>query len=229
MGIKESALPQKSLVSTDDFLRVVGSDGSSYKQKVPSVSDSIMMGAAKTIPSGSVNDLTTPGMYYCYSAVTGLPTTGLYRVRVEYYGGAYNQYANPNGSNDIYFRTYSNGAWGSWVKMPTRAEVNALNSKTQSGLSSTSGTFDSWSTVKKNGNICSLSFRMTMTSAVSAWSAIFTLPSGYRPSTDTNLYLPVFLNGAISYMQVQILSNGNVRLATGINNGTTFGFTAIFW
>lgn len=130
MGIKESALPQKSLVSTDDFLRVVGSDGSSYKQKVPSVSDSIMMGAAKTIPSGSVNDLTTPGMYYCYSAVTGLPTTGLYRVRVEYYGGAYNQYANPNGSNDIYFRTYSNGAWGSWVKMPTRAEVDALNSKT---------------------------------------------------------------------------------------------------
>lgn len=112
---------------------------------------------------------------------------------------------------------------------PTKAEVDALNSSTQSSLSSTSGTFDSWSAVRKNGNICSLSFRMTMTSAVSAWTAIFTLPSGYRPSTDTNLYLPVFLNGAVSYVQVQILSNGNVRLATGINNGTTFGFTAIFW
>lgn len=113
--------------------------------------------------------------------------------------------------------------------LPIKAEVDALNSSTQSSLSSTSGTFDSWSAVRKNGNICSLSFRMTMTSAVSAWTAIFTLPSGYRPSTDTNLYLPIFLNGAVSYAQTQILSNGNVRLATGINNGTTFGFTAIFW
>ena len=163
----EKDLAQKSSLTVNDFIRVVGTDNVSYKQLVSDVAKKIIENYTGSSLAGSSQSV--------------------------------------------------------------KAALDSLNSNTQSSLSSTSGTFDSWSSVKKNGNICSLSFRMTMTSAISAWSAIFTLPSGYRPSTDINLYLPVFLNGAISYMQVQILSNGNVRLATGINNGTTFGFTAIFW
>ena len=42
MGIKESALPQKSSVATDDFVRVVGNDSSSYKQLVSDVAKTII-------------------------------------------------------------------------------------------------------------------------------------------------------------------------------------------
>lgn len=237
----EKDLAQKSSLTTSDYIRVVGSDNVSYKQLVSDVADRVLQAYPTTTAVSDVQAWAQAhnglGITQTNSSTTNLPSgvSNLYGVAwCNNYVYSTNIWCNlfwsPTNSNDIYVcRKLNSATWTAWEKMPTRAEMDALNSSTQSSLSSTSGTFDSWSAVRKNGNICSLSFRMTMTSAVSAWTAIFTLPSGYRPSTDTNLYLPVFLNGAVTYTQVQILSNGNVRLATGINNGTTFGFTAIFW
>lgn len=103
-------------------------------------SDINTLSTSKTITSGSANSLATTGDYWCNAAsVSNLPTTsGSYRLRVEYYDGACNQYANPNGSSDIYFRTLANGSWSSWVKMPTRAEVNVLT-KTVTGTTNAYG------------------------------------------------------------------------------------------
>ena len=126
----EKDLAQKSSLTASDFIRVVGEDNVSYKQGMQSVSDRVIMLASKT-GSGDANNLTTAGMYWCNGAsVSNLPNSNYFRVRVEVYGGTYNQYANLNGSAQVYFRTYSNSKWSAWVKLPTREEIDALQQKT---------------------------------------------------------------------------------------------------
>ena len=126
---KEKDLTTVQSLATADFFRAVTSAGASVKATAQAVSDRVIALASKT-GSGDANDLTTAGMYWCNGAsVSNLPSTSYYyRVRVEVYSGAVNQYANRNNSNEIYFRTLANNTWSSWALMPTRAEVDALNS-----------------------------------------------------------------------------------------------------
>lgn len=72
-----------------------------------------------SIRSGSFNDLALPGYYWVYSGVTEAPVAGNYfwRVRVEEYSGAPSQYANRNGSSEIYFRCKANNVWIAWTKI----------------------------------------------------------------------------------------------------------------
>lgn len=75
-----------------------------------------------SITSGSFDDLTNFGYYWVNGAsVTNPPLAGAqyWRVRVEVYAFAPNQYANRNGTSEIYFRTKSNNVWSAWAKIST--------------------------------------------------------------------------------------------------------------
>ena len=127
----EKDLGQKSSLTTSDFIRVVGSDNVSYKQLV---SDVLTVGATidatgsdkdlDTIytnqRSGSVvlingqseaNQATAAGIIHF---VISFKRSSVYGSQWEFRG------------NEAYVRNISGSSWGSWVKMPTRAEIDAL-------------------------------------------------------------------------------------------------------
>ena len=97
-----------------------------------------------------------------------------------------------------------------------------------SELTSTKGTLQSWSRVRKSGNVVTLSFQLSTTTSISSFVAILTVPSAYAPSVSLNFYAPVQINGSVSFQQVQVLDTGDVRVGVGINSGTTFGMTLAY-
>lgn len=139
----EQNLAQKSVITASDFIRVVGSDNVSYKQPInavlngiPSTTrsgmayltdtdfDTITYGRAVARGSNSPTGLTAPFFYVDTEAYTlnndGTVNAG-FQVAWSY-------------SSDIEMfvrRKSTNESWGAWQKMPTRAEVDALNSKAQ--------------------------------------------------------------------------------------------------
>lgn len=87
---------------------------------------------SNTISTGSFKDIKQQGLYYVTNNVTDTPTgeAGLWRLQVDVYSGAVNQIANANGTRDFYFNTTSNNIWLGWVKLPTRAEMDAATAAT---------------------------------------------------------------------------------------------------
>lgn len=97
-----------------------------------------------------------------------------------------------------------------------------------SELTSSKGTLQSWSRVRKSGNVVTLSFQLTTTTAISSFVAILTVPSAYAPSVSLNFCAPIQINGSVSFQQVQVLDSGDVRVGIGINSGTVFGMTLAY-
>lgn len=93
MGIKESALPQKSSVATDDFVRVVGNDGSSYKQLVSDVAKAIienytgssLAGSSQSVKSAlnSLNSKIPTRVAYYVASATASSWAGRYYQDVD--------------------------------------------------------------------------------------------------------------------------------------------------
>ena len=159
----EKDLGQKSSLTTSDFIRVVGSDNVSYKQGLPSV-----MGAMKVSRTEVANnsDLDTVG----YDATLG---NAFYRggnistmanrpseetnsfpwaldvINVNGYVKQILHTYTARGNINVYERIqyYSSGSrpFGAWEKHPTRAEIDALNSKikttTIAGATDSAGNF----------------------------------------------------------------------------------------
>lgn len=156
----EQNLGQKSSLTTSDFIRVVGSDNVSYKQNMSSVMETMGLG----IPISNGTDLNTlvlptnnkkikiyrgenlSQMTNKPSAVTSawpfclmlLPIGGAYTKQILH---IYGTDATPD---CVYVRTqsYSSGSvvWTDWQQSPTRAEIDALN--TRALTTSTLGTSD---------------------------------------------------------------------------------------
>ena len=97
-----------------------------------------------------------------------------------------------------------------------------------SELTSTKGTLQAWSRVRKSGNVVTLSFQLTTTTDISPFVAILTVPSAYAPSVSLNFYAPIQINGSVSFQQVQVLDSGDVRVGAGINSDTVFGMTLAY-
>ena len=139
------------------------------------------------------------GFYYVFSYAYTKNSDGTISTGVQYAV----QYATSQ--HIAWQRKCSNNTWDSWVKQPTRDEIDALNSKIAPG---------SWQTItneygtlsyKTNGIICELKYyNNTYTRNDSTSLKVFTLPSGARPSINYNS-LPILgsSNG------VYVYSNGD--------------------
>ena len=130
---------------------------------------------------------------------------------------------------DLQYMPKSGGNFTGNVTVLGNSVVTANELETQtSGLTSTKGTVQPWSRVRKSGEVVTLTFQLSATTAISAWTAILTVPSAYAPSVSLNFYAPVQINGSVSFQQVQVLDSGDVRVSTGINSGTVFGVTLTY-
>ena len=170
--VYEQNLAQKSSLTTSDFIRVVGSDNVSYKQQVSNVKDAFGLAVyhieyAETAStsgtryyspsiSGAIDSIAAKGagryMAECirstsysdsYSNISSANMTLIIDVLGASYINVLGIQLNSSSTGDILIKRAKGPTWGDWIKMPTRAEIDSLNSKSTKIISSTStsGTF----------------------------------------------------------------------------------------
>lgn len=137
---KERNLPSKATLTTSDYIRVVGSDNASYKQGFSSVAD-LVKTVTTAIINGTDTDLnnyTTTNVYHfdtTTSTMTNAPATGTYFsgflfVNMYQSNKVLQRFFYSGAEKSVWVRMLWSGTWSSWVKEPTRTEVDALNSNT---------------------------------------------------------------------------------------------------
>lgn len=140
--IYEQNLAQKSSLTTSDFIRVVGSDNVSYKQQLSNVLSAMRITPYTNITTLGTTDLNTwmlSGIYiqnasanattarhYPVAGTIGFLEVIAYTTDTERVLQRYTTISNC----DVYERIRNyDGTWYSWVKQPTRAEVDALTNR----------------------------------------------------------------------------------------------------
>lgn len=235
--VYEQNLAQKSTLTTSDFIRVVGSDNVSYKQNVSNVNS--------TIPLTLVSGLTTEaliGQAYI-TAHTETPNGTLYR-RLIYHAFAHSilgggvfylegyradasygwqritSYGNPT---RIFTRSINNGTWTTWAKEPTRAEIDALNSKTRSEISTT---YASYVIVYKRGNVGFIRISNPKNLPANTTTDIGTIPDGYLPAWE----MVTFMNerGASTGIGLTLTTAGLIRIYNYSTNTGTLNINEVF-
>ena len=138
----EKDLAQKSSLTTSDFIRIVGSDNVSYKQQLSNVMNAMRITPYTDITTLGTADLNTwrlSGIYiqnvaanvttelhYPVARTIGFLEVIAYTTDTERVLQRYTTIP----SCDVYERIRNyDGTWYSWVKQPTRAEVDALKAK----------------------------------------------------------------------------------------------------
>ena len=224
----EKDLGQKSSLTTSDFIRVVGSDNVSYKQAVSSVADTVIDYSAKVLPS-TITDLNTIDKTSTYLIGATVPdnaprTTGAWAALVQtkavanYRLQTYVYAANTE--TEVYWRRYTNGTWGSWIKQPTRAEIDALTSSIKVTITAAENVVIDTDHSYKVGRTLFLNVKGHTTAAISN-NLLFTITGATVSPVNYTFGVPT--GGAwnvdsISYGYVS--TNGNV-LGT-IANGKYF-------
>lgn len=137
-----------------------------------------------------LNDYTSLGSYACTSGsiattLVNCPVTGAFRLDVSY--GTYSAYViqdltpMADVTNIHWRRTRTTGTWGAWTKMPTRAEVDALNAITSVTVTASSG-FTSNLVVRKNNKVVTINGWVTASTAFGTSEAtVATLDASGRP------------------------------------------------
>lgn len=96
-----------------------------------------LAGGIKLSSDTDLNELKTPGNYYCYNNTHLINTpyaNGFFsgNIKVESSAGEGSVYIRQiiqkYDSDEVYER-YSDGSWHDWIKQPTRTEVDTLNSR----------------------------------------------------------------------------------------------------
>lgn len=138
----ETGLSAKTSLTTSDYIRVVGSDNVSYKQQVGNVADFIIENEYLTPPTAlsSGADLLTlaVGVYYTpsndvASSLVNKPSGLSRNCRVEVLSRipARREIIVTDSANNVWENQMDSAStWTGWVQRPTRAEIDALNSKT---------------------------------------------------------------------------------------------------
>ena len=204
----EQNLGRKSSFTKNDFIRVVGSDNVSYKQPV---SDVLYAGGVryKDFPIGTAfsdfaescnNGITFSYNRYPTQSSDAPTASDADRCSVVIYKTASDEitisaliFNNTNEPMTYVRRRF--GSWGNWVKLPTRAEIDALNSKTAINNSAVSGGTLSGLYVSKVGDVIYLrALYISPSSAISAGTdvTLCTLPEGFRP------YATVYFGGTFT-------------------------------
>lgn len=162
----EKDLAQKSSLTTSDFIRVVGSDNVSYKQGISSVMRTMnltMNNQVTTSLEDYVASLPTDAHKFVWatggdSATVGAPVSGVstvYEIRkVNSSTAEIIADTMPRADQRRFIKKRYDNTWGSWVQMPTRAEVDALTPTTWQNATINS-TYVSEGTVKyvKSGKL----------------------------------------------------------------------------
>lgn len=98
-------------------------------------------GMGRIAQNDDLNSYTTPGSYVATStgittSLTNCPINNSgFSLHVESVAGGKGQLLiqtikrTSSNIGEVYLRTYTGSVWGAWEKVPTRAEVDALNSK----------------------------------------------------------------------------------------------------
>lgn len=210
----EQNLGQKTSLTASDFIRVVGSDNVSYKQPLSDLN------IGKIVISGSFNDLTSSGIYYC-SNLTEQPSTGITQYALVVCANStkvlVRQIAYSVTADDAFWsRHLQGGSWSEWTRMPTRAEINALNSNsgTQIATLTNATPGGNASFYYKKGNVVTFFFDLTpATSGASV--TVFTFPAGYRPAENLRFTLSPVVHdsseASIGTAFAVISTNGTVQ------------------
>lgn len=81
---------------------------------------------------------------------------------------------------------------------------------------------------EKSGNAVTVTLTVTATSAISAWTELVAIPTGFIPNTSLNYYMPVQIGNTMSLTQVQVLNStdgGVIRLGKAVANGENVQLT----
>ena len=134
----EKDLAQKTSLTTSDFIRVVGSDNVSYKQRMTSVANTVADASGSVRAKGTLatntdlNTITTPSTYQLSGAYVNMPsgwTTMWGQLVTIKSSGSYLTQIFFRVTGGIYIRNLDNSTWSAWEQQPTRAEVDAINNK----------------------------------------------------------------------------------------------------
>ena len=134
------------------------------------------------------------------------------------------QIAEVNTETGFYYRNIANNNWGTWVKLPTRAEMNALNSNsTELELTDITASLNQ---VRISGKTGILTISGTPTTDIAAFTGNrIKLPSGFRPFVNENFYSATKIGENVVVSQWQVLTDGNVRCGTLLTANTNFQVT----
>jgi len=127
----EKDLAQKSTLTLNDFIRVVGADNVSYKQQVSNVASALGITPHAIAENGDLNSITTIGLYYTPStavtaSITNKPAdlVSAFSMEVQKRGDYVNQIICDY-AGTIYVRGQISSGWYSWQKLPTRSEIES--------------------------------------------------------------------------------------------------------
>lgn len=240
----ESNLGAKSSLTTSDYIRVVGSDNESYKQSFSDVVDQTLSAYPGLYAAADITAWAAErngfGMITTNTNTANLPSVS------NKYGVAWcnngihgtnawcNLFWSPTETTDIYVCQKTNaGAWSSWEKLPTRAEIDALKNTTTGSFildSAQSGATSSL-VIKQCGKVVSVNGFITGLTLTSS-TYIGKISGVSNPASYLRLYANVGWNayspGTVSYLTVD--TDGSIGITTsetGSNKAVYFSLTYI--
>lgn len=83
--------------------------------------------------------------------------------------------------------------------------------------------------IKRFGDLISVKGIVTPTTNQAANSSIYQLPSGYRPSTNRAMNCRAYIGGAMTTVQVNINTDGNIRPQVAISTGQWVSLEMVFF
>ena len=204
----EQNLGQKSSLTTSDYIRVVGSDNVSYKQPVTSVlalNGTFYDGSWKA--NADLNYFKTNGVYWISTGATNAPAGNWYPLLVMSKNDTIRQIAIV-GNDTIHSRAYQSSAWSSWIRLPSRTEIDALNSNKISG------------SLAQLASPISASGQYTLDEPYNNYKLLYILM--FKGST---IYSSVFHTDLLGAGYIASISQGGYSIGITFTNSTTVSVT----
>lgn len=234
---KESELNEKASLTVNDFVRVVGSDGASYKQSISSLKTAMSNTYTYDQSSGSFLDwvqsnFTANGDYYVVYATTNytgwagsaIGACVVYKRNADYFITAFLNETVISTRQAVYLNRYNGGTWLGWIKLPTREEmdISAITPTTSSGV--TDNLF-----IRQKCGIVTINGYLTKSGGYStSETTMVTIPAGSRPIAPVRFPVAIAYRAynAPSVMAYGLVNtNGNLTITAP---STTTHETAYF-
>lgn len=194
-------------------------------------------GMGRIAQNDDLNSYTTPGSYVATStgittSLTNCPINNSgFSLHVESVAGGTGQLLiqtikrTSSNIGEVYLRTYTGSVWGAWEKVPTRAEVDALNSKTRLTMTRTENNLvdaTSFNRVAayKRGNMLWLNGNLVVSEGPASSPVEIGRIAGWSAVISAYQNVPFQGNGA-KVIIVEVTSGGviNISSTTGIASG----------
>lgn len=191
------------------------SQGKVLQDQVTALNSSLSLfskGTNATDSSYNLNDIKTPGAYYVSSGVQNYPTEADNVGYLLVYGMSASAIRVcqilVDSQRTIFTRAWT-GSWSSWVKQPTRSEIDALNSNITTVTTHTINWGGKTWSFYKIGRIVWFSAPFDANDVPSGSNNIGTLPEAFRPiqralfrcqnsNYNINSWVTITIEGAVS-------------------------------